>query len=229
MTNPVPRNDKSDLDERAKRDEDAAQKATLSFLRDCRHTAYMMWENAGQPWGMALDFWLAAQNVFQTVIDAAAKTVWGSEISEALKTQLRRTFPAKTYFDLTYTLAYKMSQHAERQYRAPLDIWLAAEKTIMAIVRGAISAASSALEVASLLNNELELFSPSAFLEEVRRVAYYKWVERGGLPYETHLATLRDWVEAEEEVRRQIAQGGNQGSDNKVLPPNRKRNPSAQA
>jgi hypothetical protein len=190
-----------------------------------------MWESAGQPWGMALDFWLAAQNVFHTVLDAAARTVWGSDKSDALQTQLRRAFPAKPYFDLAYTLAYEMSQHAEQQYRAPLDIWLAAEKTILAIVGGAVSAARSALEITTLLNNAFERFSPSTHLEEIRRAAYYKWAKRGKLPHENHLVTLRDWVEAEEEVRRQIAAGGtdDQGRDNKLIPPNQKRNPSDQA
>ena len=152
-----------------------------------RALARPLWESAARPFGMAVDFWLMAEQMVLEVM-AATTRLQSTMLSEAPSSTA--DVPAAAPVAQIRALAECMWEAAGKQYEMSQDFWLAAEKHVLAMVRAANGgpAASSVQEVCAL--------SPSAYLERIRLSAYSMW-EGAGRQYGR---TLEFWLTAERQT-----------------------------
>jgi hypothetical protein len=96
-----------------------------------RQLAQYMWESAGRQYGMAQDFWLAAERHVMAMMRAAAASGVASQAADSWIREMPRMSPA-TYMERIQVAAYHMWEAAGRQYGRALDFWLEAERQTLA-------------------------------------------------------------------------------------------------
>ncbi|MBK8174945.1 MAG: DUF2934 domain-containing protein [Rhodospirillales bacterium] len=126
-----------------------------------RELAQCMWESAGRQYGMAQDFWLAAERHVLTMFRATAKVSptasdpsWVAELAE---------LPASAYLERIRVLAYYFWETAGQRYGDALDYWLQAEREVLDMM--ALSgerAAAQAMPAESAVPLDPQPLAPSA-------------------------------------------------------------------
>lgn len=96
-----------------------------------RDLAHCMWDSAGRQYGLALDFWLAAERHVLTMMRASSGAAApGSRDAQAMA-QEYATASAAAYLERIRETAYFLWEATGRQYDGALDDWLKAEKQIL--------------------------------------------------------------------------------------------------
>ncbi len=163
-----------------------------------RSLAHPLWESAARPYGMALDFWLMAEQMILEMLTASAR-VATTAAGETLVScgDDRATAPINRVQDL----AHCMWDNAGRQYELALDCWLAAEKHAVALSRAAAVAREGAQELATL--------PAPAYLDHIRRNAYLLW-ESAGRQYGN---ALDYWLQAERQVLNAVTEAASAAAE----------------
>jgi hypothetical protein len=162
-----------------------------------RDLAGPLWRSAAQPYGLALDFWLMAEQMVGEMLRTTAQ-IQKSMLADPppLPSQwLPEAVPVKRIEEL----AKCMWEAAGRQYDATQDYWLAAERHVLTIMRAA-TVPQSASPLAKWAQ-ELATLPPQAYLDQIRIAAYYAW-EAAGRQYGR---TLDHWLQAEATVLGSLA------------------------
>ncbi len=157
-----------------------------------RSLAHPLWESAARPYGMALDFWLMAEQMILEMLTASARlaTTAAGETMVSASGDDRAAAPINWVQDL----AHCMWENAGKQYDLALDCWLAAEKHALALSRATAAAREGAKDLAAL--------PAPAYLEHIRRNAYMLW-ESAGRQYGN---ALDYWLQAERQVLSAVAE-----------------------
>jgi len=165
-----------------------------------RSLAHPLWESAARPYGMALDFWLMAEQMILEMLTASARLATtaagetmisaGASAGASAGGDERAAAPINRVQDL----AHCMWENAGRQYELALDCWLAAEKHAFALSRAAAAAREGTKDLAAL--------PAPAYLEHIRRNAYLLW-EQAGRQYGS---ALDHWLQAERQVLNAVAE-----------------------
>jgi hypothetical protein len=152
-----------------------------------RELAEPLWQSAARPYGMAMDFWLMAE---QMVVEMVAAT---ARLQKAALTEPPRTYgllPEAAPVAQIRALAECMWNAAGQQYGMTQDFWLAAERHVLAMMR---ATAAPMRDGTAAWAEDLARLSPAAYLERIQVVAYYLW-EAAGQQYGR---ALDFWLEAE--------------------------------
>jgi hypothetical protein len=157
-----------------------------------RELAQPMWESAARPYGMALDFWLMAEQMVIEMMTTASKLQADAVTAEAAAMPEHRLWPPDAVpVARIQHLAESMWDSAGRQYGMAQDFWLAAERHVLAMIR-----ASTARTVSPQYDDmvqELGSMAPEAYLDRIRVMAFFLW-ESAGRQYGN---ALDYWLEAE--------------------------------
>jgi Protein of unknown function (DUF2934) len=157
-----------------------------------RGLAQPLWESAARPYGMAMDFWLMAEQMVLEMMAASARMQ-----HKALSPPPPPTvgeLPSAAPVAKVRALAECMWDSAGRQYGMAQDYWLSAERHVLTMMRAAT--ALPPRENAKPWAAELCSLEPSAYLERIRLMAYYSW-EAAGRRYGQ---ALDYWLNAEREI-----------------------------
>lgn len=159
-----------------------------------RGLAQPLWESAARPYGMAMDFWLMAE---QMVLEAAAATsrIQAGMFAVPPLPDAVEGLPESVPVARVRELARCMWEAAGRQYGMAQDFWLAAEKHVLAMVRASASLTDAKQET-DRLAAELAKLPPESYLERVRLLAYFTW-EASGRRYGE---ALDYWLRAEQQI-----------------------------
>jgi hypothetical protein len=165
-----------------------------------RNLARPLWESAARPYGMAIDFWLIAE---QMVLEMMSLTARLQDKAINLPAPPVRGLPSAVPVAKVRELAECMWESAGRQYGMAQDYWLAAERHVLAMVRAATLPGSAGGDPMAAELNEL---SPAAYLERIRIMAYCYW-EAAGRGYGQ---ALDYWLQAERDMLSKLtaARGG---------------------
>jgi hypothetical protein len=161
-----------------------------------RALALPLWESAARPYGVALDFWLMAEQMVLEMMTASARmqAKATSEVPAAVAGVLPEAVPVSRIAEL----AECMWEAAGRQYGMAQDFWLAAERHVLAMVRAASVPPASPLAGWA---GELASLPPKPYLDRIRQLAFYLW-EAAGRQYGN---ALDYWLKAEQEVLETMA------------------------
>lgn len=166
-----------------------------------RNLAHPLWESAARPYGMAIDFWLIAE---QMVLEMMALTARLQDKALNLPPPPVINLPCAAPVDKVRELAECMWDSAGRQYGMAQDYWLAAERHVLALARAAAALPGSAAPDSIAV--ELNDLSPATYLERIRVMAYYYW-ETAGRSYGR---ALDFWLQAERDVLSRLTASGKQ-------------------
>lgn len=158
-----------------------------------RALAEPLWESAAQPYEMARDFWLMAEQMVGEVFAAAGRLQL--KLAEQPPPLAAGWLPDAVPVAHITELAQMMWQAAGDNVGLAQDFWLAAERHVQAMLR--VRAAPSAADAASSAwVKEMAAMAPDAYLERIRTMAYHSW-EAAGQQY-GH--ALDNWLQAEQDV-----------------------------
>ena len=171
-----------------------------------RGLAQPLWELAARPYGMAMDFWLMAEQMVMEMVTATAR-LQSKAVSPPSPPlgELPDGMPVARVREL----AECMWESAGHQYGMAQDFWLAAERHVLAMLRVAAFPAESAKESKNAWTSELAGLAPAAYLERIRRMAYYYW-ETAGRNYGN---TLDCWLQAERDMLKMMSAATEGGSE----------------
>jgi hypothetical protein len=157
-----------------------------------RALASAFWRSASLPYCRALDHWLAAE----AMVAEALRAMQAAPDPEAAARGVPvRSLPSPAYpVDYVRDLAQCFWEHSARSSALTLDIWLAAERHVLALCR-AVLAGRAALA---------DPFSAEAYWRGIRDHAERLWREHGR-PTNRDLET---WLKAEAEVLALVAAAG---------------------
>ncbi len=191
--------------------------------------AYHLWLSAGREYRRVVDFWIMAE---QMVWELAVATTRLSGSAMEAGSMIERTAPAiaATYLQRVQELAYFMWETSGAQCGRAMEFWLAAERHVMTmmIVSGHRATATDAEQDVGQDSDDdqglpaaawLGQFSAEAYLNEIRRSAYYLWEKAGGYQGSDPLSF---WLAAERQVLHRIeeearTQDGLEGTENTSL------------
>lgn len=173
-----------------------------------RGLAQPLWESAARPYGMAMDFWLMAEQMVMEMVSATAR-LQSTAITPPSPPlgELPDGMPVARVREM----AECMWESAGRQYGVAQDFWLAAERHVLAMLRLSAFPAESGTEGKNAWTSELSGLTPAAYLERIRRMAYFYW-ERAGRSYGN---ALDCWLQAERDMLKMMSaatEGGSQPS-----------------
>ena len=173
-----------------------------------RGLAQPLWESAARPYGMAMDFWLMAEQMVMEMVSATAR-LQSTAITPPSPPlgELPDGMPVARVREM----AECMWESAGRQYGVAQDFWLAAERHVLAMLRLSAFPAESGTEGKNAWTSELSGLTPAAYLERIRRMAYFYW-ERAGRSYGN---ALDCWLQAERDMLKMMSaatEGGDQPS-----------------
>lgn len=160
-----------------------------------RALAHPLWESAARPYGMALDFWLMAEQMIFEMLSASARlaiTATGNTDSNADSATQAASIAR------VQDLAQCMWDNAGKQYELALDCWLSAEQHVVALTRATKAAREGTRELAAL--------PAPAYLEHIRLNAYSLWESAG----QRYGSALDHWLQAEQQVLQAIAEAATQ-------------------
>lgn len=162
-----------------------------------RALAEPLWESAARPYGMAMDFWLMAEQMVLEMVAATARLQRSVIAEPPAVLELPEAAPV----DRVRALAETMWESAGRQYGFAQDFWLAAERHTLALMR-ALAATTAAGRSPDTWIEELGHLTPAAYLERIQVLAYNMW-ETAGRQYDR---ALDFWLEAERQTLAALAQ-----------------------
>lgn len=176
-----------------------------------RGLAQPLWESAARPYGMAMDFWLMAEQMVMEMVSATAR-LQSTAITPPSPPlgELPDGMPVARVREM----AECMWESAGRQYGMAQDFWLAAERHVLAMLRLSAFPADSGTDTKSAWTSELSGLTPSAYLERIRRMAYFYW-ERAGRSYGN---TLDCWLQAERDMLKMMSAATEGGGDQPSSP-----------
>lgn len=173
--------------------------------------AYHLWLSAGRECRRVVDFWIMAE---QMVWELAVATSRMSGSAIEASSMIERTAPAiaATCLQRIQELAYFMWEASGAQCGRAMEFWLAAERHVMTMMivsghRANVSDAGEDAEQDSEGAAGLPFpvspwqFSADAYLNEIRRSAYYMWERAGREPSGDPLGF---WLAAERQVLHRI-------------------------
>jgi hypothetical protein len=177
-----------------------------------RALASALWRSALSPYCRAMDHWLAAEEMVSQSM-RAAEAAPQPEAEPAAAPD--RSLPSSAFpVDQVRALAQCFWEHSSRSTAMTLDIWLAAERHVLAVCRAMLAG-----------HGELQPFSAEAYWQRLRDHAEWLWQSRGR-PQERDLDT---WLEAEAAVLRTLSVGGSATSPAAETPARPQRRPLALA
>ena len=174
-----------------------------NFEERIRGLAQPLWESAARPYGMAMDFWLMAEQMVMEMVTATARLQnKAASPPQPPLGELPEGMPVARVREM----AECMWESAGRQYGVAQDFWLAAERHVLAMLRVAAFPSRDdknawAVEVANL--------SPSAYLERIRLMAYQYW-EAAGHRYGQ---ALDSWLQAERDMLKMMSTATEGGTE----------------
>lgn len=157
-----------------------------------RELARPLWESAIQPYGMAVDFWLMAEQMVREMTEATARLT--TAVREMPPAFAPRWLPEAVPVARIQELAECMWDAAGRQFGLAQDYWLAAERHVLSQLR--VIAALDAVPDAPAWVRELAGLPPHAYLDRIRVMAFETW-QGGGNAFGN---ALDNWLEAEKTV-----------------------------
>ena len=172
-----------------------------SVEENIRKLAQPLWELAARPYGMAMDFWLMAEQMVLEMMVATARM--HDKATSAPPPPSVDELPSAFPVGKVRELAECMWELAGRQYGMAQDYWLSAERHVLAMMHAATAlpppgSLSSNARIAELLD-----LSPSAYLQRIRSMAYEYW-EAAGRGYGQ---ALDYWLQAERNILSAMAAG----------------------
>ena len=171
-----------------------------SVEENIRNLAQPLWESAARPYGMAMDFWLMAEQMVLEMVAATARMQ--DKATSAPPLPSSGDLPsAAPVGKVLRELAECMWESAGRQYGMAQDYWLSAERHVLAMVRAATTLPLPGSLNSEAWNAELLNSSPSAYLERIRSMAYNYW-EAAGRGYGR---ALDYWLQAERNMLSMMA------------------------
>jgi hypothetical protein len=172
---------------------------------DIRHLAYHIWQTAGRDFGQtALDFWAMAE---QMVIELTADSVRRANSATASAVEHAAAWPSALralYLYRVRELARGMWAASAEQRDRSLDYWLAAEKHLRLLAESAARATSARLGHEETLARTFDAFSPTDYLEQIRKTAYRLWETAEN----QHQSALDFWLAAENRFLESLAASG---------------------
>lgn len=176
-----------------------------------RGLAQPLWESAARPYGMAMDFWLMAEQMVMEVVSATARLHSKAVTPPSLPLgELPDGMPVARVREM----AECMWESAGRQYGMAQDFWLAAERHVLAMLRLSAFPAESTAESKNAWTSELSGLTPAAYLERIRGMAYFYW-ERAGRSYGN---ALDCWLQAERDMLKMMS-AATEGGSSQPSPP----------
>lgn len=163
-----------------------------------RSLAHPLWESAARPYGMALDFWLMAEQMILEMLTASSRLATAA--SGDMAVSAAGDDPATASVNRVRDLAHCMWDNAGRQYELALDCWLSAERHALALSRATTTAREGARELAAM--------PAPAYLDHIRVRAYTLW-DAAGRRYGN---ALDYWLQAEQQVLTAIAEASAVGA-----------------
>lgn len=153
-----------------------------------RALASALWRTAVSPYCQAMDNWLAAEEMVSQAMRAAeaAPRPEAGPASDPDRSLPSSAFPVEQ----VRALAQCFWEHSSRSAAMTLDIWLAAERHVLAFCRAMLAG-----------QGEPQPFSAEAYWQRIRDHAEWLW-QSEGRPQERDLDT---WLEAEASVLRTLA------------------------
>ncbi len=155
-----------------------------------RRLAQPLWESAARPYGMAIDFWLMAEQMVMEVVTTTARL---QSKAASRPSPPDGELPEGMPVARVRELAECMWEAAGRQYGMAQEFWLAAERHVLAALRASAFPADAEKPA---WPSELAALAPAAYLEHIRKMAYYYW-EAAGRGYGQ---TLDYWLQAERDL-----------------------------
>lgn len=172
---------------------------------DIRHLAYHIWRSAGNEFGQtALDFWVMAERM---VIELTADSVRLANTATTAAAETMTAWPTALralYLYRVRELARCMWAASTEQRECSLDYWLTAEKHLRLLTESAACTASANLDRQAILTRIFEVFSPAAYLEQIRTTAYQLWE----IAENQHKSALDFWLAAENKIMESVASDG---------------------
>ncbi|MFO1119291.1 MAG: DUF2934 domain-containing protein [Rhodospirillales bacterium] len=107
-----------------------------------REMAECMWESAGRQYGMAQDFWLAAERHVLAMLRLSAFPAAGAKESKDASTLELGDLAPAAYLERIRRLAYFYWERAGRSYGNALDCWLQAERDMLKMMSAATEGGS---------------------------------------------------------------------------------------
>ena len=159
--------------------------------------AYHIWKSAGEDYGRAIDFWLMAETMVLELSASAARFTQEA-MSTAAASATRPPIMRNAYIQHITMLANAMWQASGAQMGSALDFWLAAERHIRVLTERAARAAGATVGADEAVARMFDSFSPEAYLDEIRRIAYGIWETAGhqyGSGLDIWLAAERQFLE----------------------------------
>lgn len=179
-----------------------------NFEERIRGLAQPLWESAARPYGMAMDFWLMAEQMVMEMVTATARLQ--SRTASPPPPPLGE-LPEGMPVARVRELAECMWESAGRQYGVAQEFWLSAERHVLAMLR---VSAFPARDDKNAWAAEIANLSPAAYLERIRMMAYYYW-EAAGRGYGK---TLDCWLQAERDMLKMMSTA-TEGSETQPSPP----------
>lgn len=168
-----------------------------SLEEQVRSLAKPLWESAARPYGMAMDFWLMAEQMVLEMMAATARAQNKAVNPPPLPLHIG-DIPAAAPVHRVQELAECMWESAGRQYGMAQDFWLSAERHVLALLR----AVSLPAERVDARATQLAALSPSAYLEQIRLMAYLYWDAAG----RNYGRAFDYWLQAERDVLAMMEQ-----------------------
>ncbi len=179
-----------------------------------RDLAQPMWESAARPYGMALDFWLMAEQMVLEMMSTVSKLQADAVVNAPASVPEHRLWPPEAVpVARIQQLAECMWASAGRQYGMAQDFWLAAERHVLAMIRA--STAGTISPQYDEMVEELGTLAPEAYLDRIRIMAFYLW-EAAGRQYGN---ALDYWLEAERSLLQLLSNASGTASLPAKLPP----------
>lgn len=163
-----------------------------------RSLAQPLWESAAHPYGMALDFWLMAEQMVLEMMAATAR-FQNTAFRPPPPPLAGEELPSAVPVGKVRALAECMWDSAGRQFGMAQDYWLSAERHVLTMLRAAASLPADQ----NLQPSAAELFAlePSAYLQRIRLMAYNYWEAAG----QRYGQALDYWLRAEREMLNTMA------------------------
>lgn len=174
-----------------------------NFEERIRGLAQPLWESAARPYGMAMDFWLMAEQMVMEMMTATARLQ--SKTASPPPPPLGE-LPEGMPVARVRELAECMWESAGRQYGVAQEFWLSAERHVLAMLR---VSAFPARDDKNAWLAEIANLSPSAYLERIRLMAYHYW-EAAGRGYGQ---TLDCWLQAERDMLKMMSTATEGGTE----------------
>ena len=169
--------------------------------------------SAGEPFDLAMDFWLMAEQMVLEVMDATTRVARFNGLQDVPPAEIDPPLPAVVPTERIRDLAHCMWDSAGRQYGLALDYWLSAERHVLTMMRASSGVATPSDADARSMAQEYATASAAAYLERIRETAYFLW-EATGKQYD---GALDDWLKAEKQVLDYMASAARMG--NPFAPP----------